>query len=345
VLLNGASPDLLSQEPKIAAVGSTAHAIWWGFDLNGVSSVFYSRSIDAGVTWQPTRTEVDHAPAGARSEWASLAVAGSNVYVAWQDTRNGFDDIYLNRSADAGATWQMTDTRLDADVAGSGVSDFPVLASFGDLVYAVWEDLRDGGVDVRYNRSLDAGVTWLTNDLRLDTGDTPGNSDSNTPVIVATGPAAYVVYHDERNALFGEGDIYFNIPFGLLPYGTGKAGSGNIVPVLTGTGRPTVGDSISIDLAQGLGEAVGAWLLGIGPGSKAQLPFLGGTLLVAPITSIPFMLDGTAGVAGTGSTSLPITLPNDESIVGVELNFQAFIGDAGGTNGFALSNGVELVIG
>jgi hypothetical protein len=68
---------------------------------------------------------------------------------------------------------------------------------------------------------------------------------------------------------------------------------------------------------------------------------------VRPLFSIPvpFALNGTQGVAGVGSLSLPLNIPADTSLVGAVLYFQAFILDGVAAFGVALTSAVEMWIG
>ena len=45
----------------------------------------------------------------------SIEVLAGSVYVAWQDQRNGNDDIYMTHSEDGGATWPFQNTFVTDD--------------------------------------------------------------------------------------------------------------------------------------------------------------------------------------------------------------------------------------
>lgn len=110
---------------------------------------------------------VDHSPANVSRP--QIAVDGNgNVYVIWEDTRNGSSDIYVNSSSDYGFTWQAADIRLDTDTPGSHHSRYPQIACDNiGYVYAVWEDERNGSADIYFNYSSDYGSTWQTSDKKL----------------------------------------------------------------------------------------------------------------------------------------------------------------------------------
>ena len=121
-------------------------------------------SSDAGVTWTaPVR--VDHLPDDSRvhaSSATALLSPDGEVLVAWQDARNGREDIFLARSADGGRAWTKNDERMDMDEPGTAISRFPKLAKATDGRVAIaWDDDRAGreGVYVRV-RSAGQDPEW-----------------------------------------------------------------------------------------------------------------------------------------------------------------------------------------
>ena len=102
--------------------------------------------------------------------------------------------------------------------------------------------------------------------------------------------------------------------------------------------RPNFSGSLRITNALGGAPA----LLGAGVAPSNQ-PGLGGTILIVPASLVPLTLAGAPGVAGAGSFALPWTIP--PALAGFQFFLQAAIQDAGAPQGFALTNGLELVIG
>jgi hypothetical protein len=129
-----------------------------------------------------------------------------------------------------------------------------------------------------------------------------------------------------------------------LVYGSGLAGSGAIVPTLTGEGCPGLGLTPRARIANALGGAT-AWILG-GP-APAALPFKGGTLLVSPgsATIVPLVLSGPAGVPGVGTLLLPIPLPNIPAYIGASLRMQTLVPDPAAPAGWAMTAGLQFTIG
>jgi hypothetical protein len=162
-------------------------------------------------TWMTpdVRLDTGDTPGAHFSNYPQIASSESNVYVVWEDNRNGIYDIYFNYSNDNGLTWQFSDIRLDTgDTAGANASYNPQIAFSGNSVYVVWLDYRNGSFsDIYFNYSSDNGMTWQPSDIRLDTGDSAGANHSEYPQIACSGSHVYAVWLDSRN---GAIDVYFN---------------------------------------------------------------------------------------------------------------------------------------
>jgi len=139
------------------------------------------------------------------------------------------------------------------------------------------------------------------------------------------------------------GSAAFFACFGSVhPYGVGTPGSGGFVPTLTTTGCPDAGAVLQVEVAKGLGGAPAQLAIGSLP---LSMPFLGGTLLVQPLTTFSATLSGPIGVPGGGAASFAFTIPGGASSVGTLLYAQAFVLDSGGPALGALSRGLSIVLG
>jgi predicted amidohydrolase len=76
-----------------------------------------------------------------------MKLAGSNLCIAWQDDRNGTNDVYFTHSADGGAHF-AADERVDDTGAGPSAQTAPSVAIDGTRCYVVWEDTRLGNSDI-----------------------------------------------------------------------------------------------------------------------------------------------------------------------------------------------------
>ncbi|MBM3977573.1 MAG: hypothetical protein FJ299_11360 [Planctomycetes bacterium] len=207
--LGEAAGASLSDFPVPAVAGTKFHVVWVD-SRNGQSDIYYSRSLDRGVTWSaaPQRLDTGSAPGSSASTKPRIQAAGNAVYVIWLDEQNGQSDVYFNRSLDAGATWLAAPIRLDTGSApGAAAGDLPNLALNGNKLAAVWQDARNGLTDVYVNRSLDQGTTWLASDVRMDVGSPPGAALSADSVIAYTGSTIIASWEDWRDGGVG---IYVN---------------------------------------------------------------------------------------------------------------------------------------
>jgi len=208
--LDGGPPGATSQNPRIAASGTSVYVVWEDDrDGSGGQYVYAARSLDGGSSWSPAQ-RIDRVPLGFYCAGPEVAASGASVFVVWNDDRVDWaPSIYFNRSLDAGATWQAQDLRIDRAPPGQ-FAWTPQIASIGSSVYATWEDQRNGTSDIYLNRSTDNGQTWLATDRRLDTGDPPGAATSLFPRIAVSGSSVHVVWTDMRHQTTLTSDIYFN---------------------------------------------------------------------------------------------------------------------------------------
>jgi MYXO-CTERM domain-containing protein len=178
----------------IAVAGSSSVAL--AFNRSAQNSadnnphVFTIHSPDDGKTWDPpiqlttTTGQADH---------GSIIGSGSNVYLAWHDSRAGFLQIYYVQSKTEGASWDTpelasTNTMMDAST--------PLDAVTPSYVHLVWLDHSSGTWQVHYRRrtvpAAQAGDGVFGDDAGLDGGTKPGGcgcassdgSDAIAPTIL-----------------------------------------------------------------------------------------------------------------------------------------------------------------
>lgn len=72
------------------------------------------------------------------------------------------------------------------------------------ILFAVWQDDRDGEQAIWFNMSADGGVTFLQGDTLLSFGE----ADALNPAIACSGDHVYVVWEDKRDGELGYENIY-----------------------------------------------------------------------------------------------------------------------------------------
>lgn len=120
----------------------------------------------------------------------------------------------------------------------------------------------------------------------------------------------------------------------FLPYGSGCQGM-NGVPVLAGAGCPSPGDTISIGISNGLANANGLMLLGLGTGSAAVSPAC--TIDNTPIFPATIPLALSAAGTLTFVSVLPLSTPTPG-----DLYLQAIFADAANPYGISATNALQM---
>lgn len=186
----------IAYNPAIAVSGNYVHVVWYDtrnaiIDVNGNSDwnfeEYYKRSTDGGITWGPETRLTNNV---GRSLHPSIFAYGLNVYLVWNDNRDGNYEVYYKNSIDGGDTWSA-DLRLSNT---TGKSLMPAIALSGSVVHVVWYDSTAGNREIYYKRSTDGGINWGA-DIRL----TNNSASSEYPTLAVSGLTVHVAWNDYRN--------------------------------------------------------------------------------------------------------------------------------------------------
>ncbi len=124
-----------------------------------------------------------------------IAAGDGALYCAW--SKGGpAGEVWLGRSTDGGASWPLVQ-RVD-QLAACGLRDVQVAAA-GDAVYVLWEACPLFGGNLRFNRSLDRGDTWLTVEIEIE-GAQPGTA--RDPQLVVSGSSLFVTWKRDADVFF-----------------------------------------------------------------------------------------------------------------------------------------------
>jgi len=194
---------------KTSANG-TVYLTWWDF---GSNNIFFDWSAD-GNTWHTDKRVNDvlgSAPGQGSWQLAIPAMAidpvTGAIYIAWPDSRNGDQDIFMSSSTDGGITWSANH-RVNDDSGSHSQWMVDIAVDHASVVHAAWEDNRNGAWNIFYSNSTDGGATWATN-LRVSSQDTPLSYDrpgDYFAIEAGLDNTIYVVWTDGRGADF---DIYY----------------------------------------------------------------------------------------------------------------------------------------
>ncbi|MCK4443407.1 MAG: hypothetical protein KAW09_02610, partial [Thermoplasmata archaeon] len=190
------STDVPGEEqlkPSIAAASGKVHVVWreceWDYNI-------YYRQFD-GTTWLPEE-DLTKAKFPEHQLHPSIAVDGDSVHVVWENHEDigPWGDIYYKRFN--GFSWDPI-LEISTDITDEG-QDNPSVAAEGGTVHVVWEDWRDGDLDIYYRcfNGTDWGpVVEISKDV--------GTERQGSPSIAVDNGKVHVVWGEEGS----DGDIYY----------------------------------------------------------------------------------------------------------------------------------------
>ncbi len=157
---------------------------------------------------------------------------------------------------------------------------------------------------------------------------------TQTNIVTTGGNAAY---SSEGSASIARVEVFVAGQSSAINYGTGFGAGSAPAPTLNTTARPIFGQTATLSLTQS--HAVNSGALLALAGQRGSLPFLGGTLLVAPPIFATIPVPGTLPV---GATPINLPIPNDKALISFQFDMQAFVVVL---PDLSMTNGVEWVIG
>ncbi len=176
----------------IGTGGDTLHVVWTDKLSTTRARIYYTRSLDTGLTWSAPQVLTDTSS----NAWnPAIAVNGKNIHVVWREisTTNGHRASWYKHSTDGGITW-------GPNVFLDSTADWPAVSVSGNNVYVANDVVTAASpynTEIYFLRSTDNGSTWSSpQQLTFAVGR------SEDEAIHAEGSHVYMSWNDNRAGQF-----------------------------------------------------------------------------------------------------------------------------------------------
>lgn len=160
-------------------------------------------------------------------------VPGAELFVAWQDSRSGNEDIYVSRSLDNGSSFSPN-KRADDSIVSSKQVEPSVAISENGTIYMAWQDnrRRTFDYDIFFSKSYDGGETFARN-LKVDDSTDAISWQERPSIAVTSSGYIYIAWTDDRTGHIrvrgtwsADGGTTFSASEEIVPSGdtSGQAG-------------------------------------------------------------------------------------------------------------------------
>jgi hypothetical protein len=192
--------------PAIALDSTGTIYVAWQDSRNWNSDIYFAKSTDGGANWSDPNIRVNTDQDTALQFSPTIAVdSEGTLYTAWEDTRDGDRNIYFAKSEDGGNSWSDPNIRVNIDEGDFNEEGVSIAVDSSGIIYAVWDDNRNGDYDIYFAKSTDEGMTWSDPNIKVNT-DSEGTTQGRPTIAVDATGTIYVAWTDQRN---GDQDIYF----------------------------------------------------------------------------------------------------------------------------------------
>jgi hypothetical protein len=236
-----------STSPHVTGSGSNVYAIWNEFTL-GHDHPFFAKSSDGGSSFG-IAVDLFNSTTSTSPIFPQIAASGTNVYVVWEEHLLSGSQIYFEKSADSGATFNGGTSSLPGAPVNvssdAGNAAIPVISAESNNVYITWRDDTLGQEDIDSRTSTDAGTTFGTTSVltnNLDSSST--NKQATSPAESSESGKIDVVWLDDTTGS-STFDVYYrtgssssiNIIFDAAQY---KLGSNGTISITDPSGSTSI---------------------------------------------------------------------------------------------------------
>ena len=193
--------------PSIAIDNDIIYMVWAEFNQIDHDIKFATLN---GVAFS-TPIQVDTGPRRSIQQFPVIAVQGTRVFVAWHDSRDdGLFDIYGAVSNNKGVDFGNPKVNVEISHAANDTEQTrpaAIILPDGRIV-VIWQDGRNGNLDIYSAISTNNGVSFGTN---FKVSDDPGNGDQSDPSICSDARGVVsIAYRDNRLGEYHISSAYSN---------------------------------------------------------------------------------------------------------------------------------------
>lgn len=132
------------RDAQIAVSDNKIFIVWYE-EANQGSEVFFTRSVDSGLTFSKP---INLSQTNDKSELPQIVSNGENVFVMWHDYSQGNGDIFLRESNDYGATFGSIKNLSDDEAESNIFILGPQIFFSENRVYTSWQNSFDNSTDL-----------------------------------------------------------------------------------------------------------------------------------------------------------------------------------------------------
>ena len=139
--------------PKVSSEGNNVYVVWQGDSQSGNQDILMRKSTDNGKTFAK-EINVSNDPAGSGNP--EIKVNSSSVFVVWDGTTPGSNEIFYRKSINNGSNFDGI-KNLSND---GGISYEPKVVLNKKNLEVYWRDYKNGHEEILMKKSLNAGKTF-----------------------------------------------------------------------------------------------------------------------------------------------------------------------------------------
>ena len=139
--------------PKVSSEGNNVYVVWQGDSQSGNQDILMRKSTDNGKTFAKV-INVSNDPAGSGNP--EIKVNSSSVFVVWDGTTPGSNEIFYRKSINNGSNFDGI-KNLSND---GGISYEPKVVLNKKNLEVYWRDYKNGHEEILMKKSLNAGKTF-----------------------------------------------------------------------------------------------------------------------------------------------------------------------------------------